>query len=112
MQGIKEKFYRPNGILSWIVCAGCFINLMIVGGIDTAFGQILASILEVFGTDRKNAGLVASIHGSMLNLGAFICSLLTQSQGISFRALIFCGGGIYCLSFLASYFSPNLFFLI
>ena len=106
MKGIKTLFYRQNGILAWIICSGMFICNVIYNGIDNAFGVFLGQIVSDFNSDRESVAWIASIHSSTLCLAGFICAVL--SNWFSFRLLIFVGGVVSYIAFLAAYFSCSI----
>ena len=83
-----------------------FFSNMIVQGINNAFGEIIYTIVSEFNSDLASVALVPSIHSSAYYFAGFICSVLVKWY--SFRSLVFVGGVVSCLAFVASFYSPNL----
>ena len=96
-ENFRSSFFKQNGILAWMVCLGMLVSNLIVQGINSSFGEIMASIIKEFDSDLASISLIPSIHSFAYYLSGYVCSILVKWY--SFRSLAFFGGLAYGGSF-------------
>ena len=106
LKNMKEKIFRENGILAWIVCLGMLFSNIIVQGINNTFGELIGTIIEEFNSDLTSVSLIPSVHSAAYYLAGFICSILVKWY--SFRSLVFLGGAVSGMAFIASFYASSI----
>ena len=105
-ENLRASFFKQNGTLAWMVCLGMLISNMIVQGINSSFGEIMASIIKEFDSDLASISLIPSVHSFAYYLSGYICSILVKWY--SFRSLAFFGGLASCIAFVASIYTSSI----
>ena len=106
VENFRTTFFKRNGILAWMVCLGMLISNMIVQGINSSFGEIMASIINEFDSDLASISLIPSVHSFAYYLSGYVCSILVK--WFSFRSLAFFGGLASCIAFVASIYTSSI----
>ena len=89
-----------------MVCLGMLVSNLIVQGINSSFGEIMASIIQEFDSDLASISLIPSIHSFAYYLSGYVCSILVKWY--SFRSLAFFGGLASCIAFVASIYTSSI----
>ena len=105
-ENFRSSFFKQNGILAWMVCLGMLVSNLIVQGINSSFGEIMASIIKEFDSDLASISLIPSIHSFAYYLSGYVCSILVKWY--SFRSLAFFGGLASCIAFVASIYTSSI----
>lgn len=105
-ENLRSSFFKQNGILAWMVCLGMLVSNLIVQGINSSFGEIMASIIKEFDSDLASISLIPSIHSFAYYLSGYVCSILVKWY--SFRSLAFFGGLASCIAFVASIYTNSI----
>ena len=104
------KAIVPDGGWGWIVCGSCFFGNMAVGGIMLTFGIILPTIRNFFDSGTFSVSLIGSTMIGLTYGIAPLAASLTNRLGI--RGVYMIGSLVAFVSFFASAFSSNVYFIL
>ena len=100
---------RPKFFYGYVILGLCFINMVVMRGVNGAFGVYYLALLEEFGWSRSDGASIASINFVVYALAAPVVGFAFDRLGP--RLLIPLGAALVGLGFLLSSFSTSLLHL-
>jgi len=100
---------RPKFFYGYVILGLCFINMVVMRGVNGAFGVYYLALLEEFGWSRSDGASIASINFVVYALAAPVVGLAFDRLGP--RLLMPLGAALVGLGFLLSSFSTSLLHL-
>jgi len=97
---------RPKFFYGYVILGLCFINMVVMRGVNGAFGVYYLALLEEFGWSRSDGASIASINFVVYALAAPVVGLVFDRLGP--RLLMPLGAALVGLGFLLSSFSTSL----
>ena len=96
---------KKDSNLAWLVCLGAFITLFATIGIDTSFGVVMGSLMELLESNAYKVSWIQSVHSSLMFVFAFVSSIMLKR--FSFRRVVLIGTILCSTSYLVSAFLQN-----
>src|SRR6185503_10134782 len=103
------SFMRPKFFYGYVILALCFVNMVVMRGVNGAFGVYYLALLEEFSWSRSDGASVASINFLVYALAAPLVGLAFDRLGP--RLLMPLGAALVGLGLLLSSFSGSLLHL-
>ena len=100
---------RPKFFYGYVILGLCFINMVVMRGVNGAFGVYYLALLEEFGWSRSDGASIASINFVVYALAAPVVGFAFDRLGP--RLLMPLGAALVGLGFLLSSFSTSLLHL-
>ena len=100
---------RPKFFYGYVILGLCFINMVVMRGVNGAFGVYYLALLEEFGWSRSDGASIASINFLVYALAAPVVGFAFDRLGP--RLLMPLGAALVGLGFLLSSFSTSLLHL-
>ena len=91
--------------MAWMVCFGAFLTSFTIIGIDSSFGVVIGSLIDVLESNTSTVSWIPSVHSSSMFFFASVSSILLKKFGL--RSVILIGTALSCASYLASIFLQN-----
>ena len=101
---------KKDSVFAWMVCFGAFLTSFAVVGIDSSFGVVIGSLIDVLQSNTSTVSWIHSIHSSSMFFFASVSSILLKK--FSLRSVILVGTVLSCASYLTSIFLQNYFGLL
>ncbi len=99
----------PKFFYGYVILGLCFINMVVMRGVNGAFGVYYLALLEEFGWSRSDGASIASINFVVYALAAPVVGLAFDRLGP--RLLMPLGAALVGVGFLLSSFSTSLWHL-
>jgi MFS family permease len=99
----------PKFFYGYVILGLCFINMVVMRGVNGAFGVYYLALLEEFGWSRSDGASIASINFVVYALAAPVVGLAFDRLGP--RLLMPLGAALVGIGFLLSSFSTSLLHL-
>ena len=99
----------PKFFYGYVILGLCFINMVVMRGVNGAFGVYYLALLEEFGWSRSDGASIASINFVVYALAAPVVGLAFDRLGP--RLLMPLGAALVGVGFLLSSFSTSLLHL-
>jgi MFS family permease len=100
---------RPKFFYGYVILGLCFINMVVMRGVNGAFGVYYLALLEEFGWSRSDGASIASINFVVYALAAPVVGFAFDRLGP--RLLMPLGAALVGVGFLLSSFSTSLLHL-
>jgi MFS family permease len=100
---------RPKFFYGYVILGLCFINMVVMRGVNGAFGVYYLALLEEFGWSRSDGASIASINFVVYALAAPVVGFAFDRLGP--RLLMPLGAALVGIGFLLSSFSTSLLHL-
>ena len=100
---------RPKFFYGYVILGLCFINMVVMRGVNGAFGVYYLALLEEFGWSRSDGASIASINFVVYALAAPVVGFTFDRLGP--RLLMPLGAALVGVGFLLSSFSTSLLHL-
>ena len=105
-----QQNFQKDGWLAWVVCFSAFLSNAVITGIDSSFGETIASIMNHFNATEGDVAWIGSVHSSAQYFAAFVASPLSNQFG--FGPVTLFGTLVSTISFGIALTSTNLTSLI